>query len=84
VTPRRYRDAATAKLNASCNVLPADASGAHYLVQLVRFGWIETGKVFTALPGIPPYAAQVATARDQARLLAGGAVDLLAEEVGVA
>ena len=63
----RYRDAASAaKVNASCNVLSAGASGAYALVQLVRFGWIDTSvvdrTVFTSLPGIAPYAAQVAAA----------------------
>jgi hypothetical protein len=47
-------------------VLSADASGAHYLVQVGRFGWINFSIdgpwVFTALPGIAPYASQVAAA----------------------
>ena len=47
-------------------MLSADASGAHALVQLGRFGWIDTGitrgLVFTPLRGIAPYATQVAAA----------------------
>jgi len=52
-----------AKVNASCNVLSADASGAHALVQVGRFGWIGTSStVFHPLPGVTPYATQVAAA----------------------
>ncbi len=67
------------RLDGGCAVLSVDPTGNHVLVQGFAFGRIDQG-VFTALPGAMPGVTFVAAAW----LFAGGAVDLLTEEVGVA
>ena len=67
------------RLDGGCAVLSVDPTGNHVLVQGFAFGRIDHG-VFTALPGATPGVTFVAAAW----LFAGGAVDLLAKEVGVA
>ena len=66
-------------LDSTCAVLSTDPSGTHVLGQAFSFGRIDNG-IFTTVPGVSPGVLSVAAAW----LFAGGTVDALAQQVGVA